>query len=72
MNTRLQTILRWCDRRGISHVVAFFRGCSDQPQMYDAHYARIGAVLRGKVSQVQDTDDTWISDMEATINKLSK
>jgi hypothetical protein len=72
MNTRLRTILRWCDKRGISQVVTFFRGCSQRPQMYDAHYARIGAVLRGNVAQVTDTDEHWISDMEATINKLDK
>jgi hypothetical protein len=70
MNTRLQSIRRWCDKRGISQVIAFFQGCSKRPQMYDANYARIGAVLRGNVAQVTDTDETWISDMEDTINKL--
>jgi hypothetical protein len=38
--------------------------------MYNENYARIQKVMSGRPTQVMDSDEQWISDMENTINKL--
>ena len=70
MNPRIQSILGWCDQRGILQITSFFRGCSNDQAMYNENYARIQKVMSGRPTQVMDSDEQWISDMENTINKL--
>lgn len=60
-------ILKWCDRRSIGQVYAFFRGCD---LGLEAHEARIRLVIRTTPHTVTDTDEPWITSMEATIDAL--
>ena len=66
MNTRLRSILSWCDQRHIAQKYGFFRGCD--PAL-EAHVTRIYHVMR-RPEAVTDVDDEWLTRMERIIKKL--
>jgi hypothetical protein len=70
MNERLKYIYQWCDNRGIKQYVKFFRGCSKRQAIYDEEFARIIYVFNAREPRIQESDATWITDMELTIKKL--
>lgn len=64
LDQRWKAVLRWCDKRGIEQLYAFFAGCD--PRIED-HYNRIRRAKYIPGAVVTDIDEAWIRSMEETM-----
>ena len=69
MGERFKAIDRWCSKRGINQVFAFFYGCDSA---IEDHERRIRYYLRSKVgTRLVEADEPWLASMERTINAIN-
>lgn len=69
MGERFKAVDRWCNKRCINQMYAFFYGCDNA---IAEHERRIRYYLRSTAgTRLVEADEPWLASMERTINAIN-